>query len=264
MATSDIGRASGTEEPDPCQGQEDQAGSADRGALAREWSENRPLGPDPRGDQAAGDAAWQERLLPFMVRVVAGLILFFFIASLLQIGYLHWHLQDEPPNVLTTVDSERSGAIEVSVAAWLESDLIQRRYRMTSTLMMAQLWIRYLGFVTGMIMAVIGAVFILGKLREAPSEMTAESAALRISIATASPGILLAVVGSALMLATIVTKQESWVMDAAIYMPGRSSTAVRSGTGMDERLREYQDGIAGAAEGGETASSDRTVQDRED
>lgn len=193
-------------------------------------------------DTARGDAVWQERLLPLMVRVVIGLALFFFLVSLLQLAYLQWHLQDEPPNILTTLDGEAVDASDAGLAAWLESDLITRRYRMTSALMMAQLWIRYLGFVTGMIMAFIGAVFILGKLREPPSEVKAESAAVRVSIATASPGILLAVVGSALMLATILTKQESEVRDAAIYLPGRPAAA-RSGTEMGDRLEEIRSRI---------------------
>lgn len=211
-----------------------------------------------------GDAVWQERLLPLMVRVVIGMALFFFLVSLVQLAYLQWHLQNEPPNILTTLGSEAIDAPDVSLAAWLESDLITRRYRMTSALMMAQLWIRYLGFVTGMIMAFIGAVFILGKLREAPSTLKAESAAVRVSIATASPGLLLAVVGSALMLATVLTKQESWVMDAAIYMPGRPATAARSGTEMGERLEEIRSRINAAEEEESTRQMDNANPDAED
>ena len=38
------------------------------------------------------DTAWQRRLLPLMVRMVVGLALFFFAATLGQLVYLHLEL----------------------------------------------------------------------------------------------------------------------------------------------------------------------------
>ncbi|GGO80013.1 hypothetical protein GCM10011348_15750 [Marinobacterium nitratireducens] len=85
---------------------------------------------------------------------------------------------------------------------------------------MAHLWIRYLGFITGMIMAVLGSVFILGKLRDSEaSKLGAETSALKVSLTSASPGALLAVLGSAMMVTTIIAQQETNVRDLSLYRP---------------------------------------------
>lgn len=202
--------------------------------------------------------AWQQRLLPIMVRVLVGLTLFFFAASLGQLAFLQYHIQKQPESALAawlndTQRKENSGAAqsaETEIAARLESDVIARRYQMAATLLMGQLWIRYLGFVTGMILAIIGAVFILGKLREPTSEVQAESSGLSVAIKTASPGIILVVVGSGLMLATILTKQESWVTDAAVYMPGRTTSGQLEQNDVSRTLKNLQGFSKGSAADG--------------
>jgi hypothetical protein len=61
---------------------------------------------------------------------------------------------------------------------------------------MSRLWTTYLGFVTGMIFALVGAMFVLGKLESDPSELkTKVGTALDTSFKSASPGLVLAVLG---------------------------------------------------------------------
>lgn len=184
--------------------------------------------------------AWQQRLLPFLVRVVVGLSVFFFVVTLAQLVFLHWHLQKEPTDIREIVEqlSVPAQADMTSGAYLLESDVIRRRYRMASTLMMAQVWIRYMGFVTGMIMAVIGSTFVLGKLREPPTSFTAESVGARVGILTTSPGIFIAFLGAALMFATILTKQETSVTDAPVYLPGRTVLNGPSKSDLADQIRQ--------------------------
>ena len=52
--------------------------------------------PEQEALNDAGDQQWQNRLLPWMIRMVVGLTAFFFIASLAQLFYLHWEISTAP------------------------------------------------------------------------------------------------------------------------------------------------------------------------
>jgi len=173
---------------------------------------------------------WQERLLPVMVGLLIGLTIFFFAATFVQMSYLHTSmlqipaidLQSLPDGGLmaeaTTFD-EKTTARRLEILAKLESYLIERRYHQAGVLLMSSLWIRYLGFVTGMILAMVGASFVLGKLQEPTSEITGKSSLLDFSVKSASPGIILAALGVVLMFATIMDRDEFTVKDGRVYLP---------------------------------------------
>jgi hypothetical protein len=56
-----------------------------------------------------------------------------------------------------------------------------------------------------MILALIGATFVLGKLREPESSAAAEGSLWKFSMTTASPGLMLALLGTILMITAMVT-----------------------------------------------------------
>jgi hypothetical protein len=68
----------------------------------------------------------------------------------------------------------------------------------------------------------IGASFVLGKLQEPESEISAKGSELAVSLKTASPGLILAVLGAVLMLATIMDKDTRNITDANIYLTNSS------------------------------------------
>lgn len=105
-----------------------------------------------------------------------------------------------------------------NVLAQLELYTIQRRYHQANMSLMSRVWVRYLGFVTGMALALIGATFILGKMREPEARVNAGSSVMKFSFAGASPGIFLVLAGLVLMLATILVRREINVGDGSIYM----------------------------------------------
>ena len=178
--------------------------------------------------RAEPSTAWQRRLLPLMVRMIVGLTVFFFVATLVQLVYLHWSIQSGPtvdtvqglgligqpsnnptPDPLATAELKRGFLLEVYA--------IDRRYHQGNVLLMSRVWTRYLGFSTGMILAMVGAVFILGNVREPLTEVDAEQAGVKLSIKSASPGIILALLGVVLMVTTIVTHHEIEIKDTPLY-----------------------------------------------
>lgn len=128
--------------------------------------------------------AWQERLLPLMARMLIGLTVFFFVASFVQLFYLHTRIENAPTidvgRLLRTVgaeeplvEAERLAIQQANTAAALEVNVIERRHHQANVLLMARVWTNYLGFVTGMTIALVGAAFILGQLKEVDAELKA-------------------------------------------------------------------------------------------
>lgn len=122
----------------------------------------------------------------------------------------------------------------------LDSHILQQRYHQANVLLMARIWVRYLGFVTGMMLSMIGAVFILGKLREPTTELTLGNEGenqkipsnLKVQLVTQSPGIVLVTLGTVLMLITILVHHSIEVNDAPVYT---SVTAMGQSTGMTSK-----------------------------
>jgi len=176
---------------------------------------------------------WQERLLPLMINLLVALTLFFFIATFFQISYLHWSILQYPEidldisnaysitaNIGNSDDQFASRKLEL--LARLEAYVVERRYHEASVDLMSSTWLRYLGFITGMILALIGASFVLGKLQESDTEVTGKGSGIDISLKTASPGIILSVLGTVLMFATIIDKDYRNIIDAPIYITSSS------------------------------------------
>lgn len=174
------------------------------------------------------DQRWQERTLPLMVRTVVGLTVFFFVVSLVQLTYLHWTIRQAPefelPSFAGVPEGGREGFEDrFSVArfrtlAELDARTTERRYHQVNALLMARVWTRYMGFVTGMILATVGAVFILGKLRESSSEMSASVGDVGMAIRSASPGLIMTVLGVFLMVITIVVNHRIEGTDVPGYV----------------------------------------------
>jgi hypothetical protein len=182
-----------------------------------------------KGREQGATSEWQERLLPTMTRMVVGLTIFFFVATLVQLAYLHWTIsRSSGTAVMETIETltpdssatrdEVLAASELRIMAALEAYVLQRRYHQASVLLMSSIWTRYLAFVTGMILALVGCSFILGKLQEPASEVSGESQLGGISLKSSSPGIILAALGVALMLTTMIMQHEITVRDAPLYL----------------------------------------------
>jgi hypothetical protein len=88
--------------------------------------------------------------------------------------------------------------------------------------MISRTWIKYLGFITGVILAVVGAIFILGKLKDDTANvLNSGTEQFKFSLTSHSPGIVLAVLGTALIISTIFTHQNIEKTDASVYLQQR-------------------------------------------
>ncbi len=217
--------------------------SEDESATTATEAEHKP----PNSTASSDKQDWQNSMLPWMIRMVVGLTIFFFIASLVQLFYLHWEIRSAPrldPKLhmlpLDTAhkspdkpaassnpemnNDQRLIAAVMAILSSLEANAVERRYHQANVSLMSRVWTRYLGFVTGMVLAMVGAIFILGKLREKESQAAVKTAAVEMQMRSASPGLILAGLGTVLMLTTILTHHEINVQDAPLYTQGLQMT----------------------------------------
>ena len=95
---------------------------------------------------------------------------------------------------------------QLQTMAVLESNAMESRYHQATMALLIRICIVFLGFLTGMVLALVGAAFILGKLRDPSSNLNAQAAMWKVSLTTASPGLVLVLLGTTLMLATIMAR----------------------------------------------------------
>ncbi|MDZ7344736.1 MAG: hypothetical protein ONA90_09530, partial [candidate division KSB1 bacterium] len=185
------------------------------------------------GTESLATQRWQARIRPWMQVVVTGTIVFFLIASGWQIWYIHQRIVQAPELKLDFPTSAPAAEQE----QWrsltkLEAYSIQQRYHQANVILMSRIWTTYLGFVTGMILAIVGAAFILGKLREQSSQISGETEFWKISIASTSPGLVMVVLGTVLMLTTILVHHKMDVKEGAIYVGTTYQTQTSSTTSL--------------------------------
>ena len=168
---------------------------------------------------------WQNRLLPVMAGFVIALALAFFALSMRTLHNVdqfvqseHGELRDQIKALINTREPESADDVIRRGLLILEADALDRRYHQASGLLMSRIWGKNLAFMTGMIMAFLGAIFILGKLSESPTAVKGGASNWNVSITSASPGILLAFFGTVLVALSIVIHENIDVKDGTAYL----------------------------------------------
>ena len=169
---------------------------------------------------------WQARMGPFMTAAVVFTALFFAIATIWKFGDIEARLMKPPAESAvsawsTTIAPRDFGEqmrLETTRASYnLERELVARRYEQGNLAFVSRLWTRFMGFVTGMILALVGAAFVLGKLETDRSELGAAASGMSVTMRSTSPGLVLAVLGTLLMGLSIALPVTVSVTDGAVY-----------------------------------------------
>jgi len=185
------------------------------GASAPEITEHREL------------LRWQRKLLPFMSRFLVVLAIGFFAISLFDVYEMQKFAKIESTQAVRSKIEEllrtngRGSGSSADVThqglLLLEADALDKRYRQASALLMSRIRTRQMAFITGMALAFIGAVFIIGKLSESRSDVTMGASEWKAGISSASPGLILAFFGTVLMGIALVVQPPVEVQDRPVY-----------------------------------------------
>ena len=108
--------------------------------------------------------------------------------------------------------------------ATMEGYALESRHNQANLLLLTRVWLRLLAIVAGLILCVSGSLFILGKLKEPATTASASQggAGLSVSIATASPGLFFAVLGSALIVIAITSNPPIDLKDSRAFLGNKN------------------------------------------
>lgn len=161
--------------------------------------------------QPRGRAGWQRRLLPFALMVVFGASAYFMWTSLSQFTAMKVSVErsfvdDRIVPLIAQSAPKGTGDATPQVRLMMEERAQRADLTRAGASLLISLWTRNMGFVTGMLMALIGAIFILSRIDDAGSTLEAGQETLKGSLKTSSPGIVLAVLGTVLMVLAMTTR----------------------------------------------------------
>jgi hypothetical protein len=190
-------------------------------------------------------ATWQNRLLPWLVIMPTILILLFIYLATRQMQRFNAVIDAKEESVIeklipTEADSALNAKLkgDLDYIRWitlarLEEKSLDRRYSQGGLLLVSRIFTKYLGFFTGMILAIVGAVFIIGKLQESSSDIEgAIGEQMKLKIVSSSPGIIFGVLGTLLMLSTILQHAEISVKDQPLFL-NPANVLLNSGQTLD-------------------------------
>lgn len=169
---------------------------------------------------------WQNKLVVWTVLMPTLLILVFVVLATMQLNRFNDEIsqyqepqaayQDPMYGLPTTAGAEYA---KLYTLAKMEDLAMRKRYSQGGVLLMSRIFTKYLGFFTGMVMAIVGAVFIISKIREESTNLTGSvSQQANLTLVSSSPGIIFGVLGTVLMLATILQHTEINIKDMPLYL----------------------------------------------
>jgi hypothetical protein len=106
-------------------------------------------------------------------------------------------------------------AINRNYMAYLQaqSNLNKKRYDLGSQLVIANMTRKNIGFLIGTLLALLGCIIVVRRIRNMPLSASGNVSGQSFSLLTASPGVLLVVMGSIMIIATILRSDEVYVHD---------------------------------------------------
>ena len=175
---------------------------------------------------------WQSKLLPWMIAMPTALIILFIYLSTKQLTELSSSIgkyrQEPIVNNLTAPSSiiDRGSTlynnleyIKFYARLKMEERALDHRYAQTGFLLIARTYTKYLGFFTGMVLAIVASVFIISKLKEDTSDIEGTvSEKMKFRVVSSSPGIIFGILGTLLMMTTLLYNPEIQQTDSPLYL----------------------------------------------
>lgn len=170
---------------------------------------------------------WQTKLMPWIIMMPTVLVAAFIVLATIQAAKFNQLIQAKPdPNFVNDIMKESPDKLkqDLEYIKWIslfkmEYESYSKRYSQAGFLLMSRIFTKYLGFFTGMILAIVGAVFIIGKIKEDTSELEGTfNEQARFKLISSSPGIIFGVLGTILMLTTILKHSDIEVVDKALFL----------------------------------------------
>ena len=175
--------------------------------------------------------SWQKKILPWLILMPTILILLFIYLATRQMQQFNTVIDAKSESVIDQIIPSPSDTLlnnnlkgNMDYIRWItlarmEEKSLDKRYSQGGLLLASRIFTKYLGFFTGMILAIVGAIFIIGKLQESSSDIEgAMGEQMKLKIVSSSPGIIFGVLGTVLMLSTILQHTNIELQDQPLFL----------------------------------------------
>ena len=159
---------------------------------------------------------WQRSVLPWATRFLAVSALVFAILTVAQLGWLQWHIMG-----IATSDARsdvRSAMTAAGAHYALEYTTLERRYEQSNALLLSRTWIKYLGFLTGMLMVFVGSTYVIGRFVEHEAKIEIGHGESKGALTASSPGIIVSVLGTVVIVVSIYVNHSIETFDGSVYL----------------------------------------------
>lgn len=182
--------------------------------------------------------SWHQKIFPVVTIVILLFTITFIGVSLHQFSEISKHLNAAPKanaqSIIDKVMSVDKKKLDESfdngdyIAQWaglfmLEATAMEKRHHQANALLASRLWIRYLSVMAGIILIAVGSIFILAKLNDSPTEIEGESESLKLKLTSASPGLILSLFGTILIVIAILNNPSIELTDGRVFMGGENT-----------------------------------------
>lgn len=156
---------------------------------------------------------------------IVGLVLLLLIAGVylkVTLDQLEWTQAQAmnysaPADVRSMLDQLLESDPELAARVALEENQMSKRYHQGAVALVARTWVTYLGFMTGMLLALVGAALVVGRYREPTLSAEAKMVQVGMTLRGSSPGLILAVLGTVLMMSPLALQFGIKVGDKSNY-----------------------------------------------
>jgi hypothetical protein len=191
-------------------------------------------------------------------------LILFIIVSMLQLRDINSRIEEGKSNTIKEMigrlhdkDTLSEAYNQFLTLAELEEESLGERYRQGHYSLVSRSFKQYLGFFTGIIMVIVGSLFVLLKLREQIDGSASRGEGWKFSLVTNSPGVVFGVVGAVLISIALKINDRINVTDSGLYLTREYLVApFFSGNKSQDGLNKYmRDNKENTGSGG----SDTTV-----
>lgn len=218
------------------------------------------------------------RILPAVIGIPVVFLLLFIVVSMLQLREINSRIEEgqsqtvkDMINHLNPKDSISEIHRQFLTLAVLEEESLSERYRQGHYSLVSRSFKQFLGFFTGIIMVIVGSVFVLLKLREEVNADASRGEGWKFSLVTSSPGVVFGIVGAVLISIASTTNDKINVRDSGLYLTREYLVApFFSGKASEDDMNTYmkKQGEDEEAQGSENATvqhppSDKDIEEKE-
>jgi hypothetical protein len=202
------------------------------------------------------------KIVPFVIVIPVLFLILFIVVSMLQLRDINSRIEEGKSQTIKEMitrihdrDTLSETYNQFLTLAELEEESLSERYRQGHYSLVSRSFKQYLGFFTGIIMVIVGSLFVLLKLREQIDTNASRGEGWKFSLVTNSPGVVFGIVGAVLISIALKINDRINVTDSGLYLTREYLVApFFSGKTSQDGLNEYM-----RNEKDNTASKDTTV-----